>query len=29
MQLTGEKMNLLISALGQGSFIVMGLDQRN
>mmetsp|Transcript_5190 Transcript_5190/g.8015 ORF Transcript_5190/g.8015 Transcript_5190/m.8015 type:complete len:128 (+) Transcript_5190:1-384(+) len=29
MRLTGEKMNLLISALGQGNFIVMGLDQRN
>jgi len=29
MRLTGEKMNLLISALGEGSFIVLGLDQRN
>lgn len=29
MKLTGEKMNLLISALGEGNFFVMGLDQRN
>ena len=29
MRVTGEKLNILIAAIGQGNFIVMGLDQRN
>lgn len=29
MRITGEKMNILIASLGQGNFIVLGLDQRN
>lgn len=29
MRLTGQKKNLLISALGEGNYIVLGLDHRN
>jgi len=29
MRITGEKKDLLISALGEGNFMVFGLDKRN
>lgn len=29
MRVTGEKMNILIAGIGEGNFMVMGLDQRN
>jgi len=29
MRITGEKNDLLISALGEGDFMVFGLDKKN